>query len=76
MIVYKISFDENRRIYFLIKEEKVFFKYMEILEKFSNISKNKFNGELIYSKGYLRAQKKTKKHTHTQGSFICTNNTD
>ena len=57
MIVYKISFDENRRIYFLIKEEKVFFKYMEILEKFTNICKNKFNGELIYSKGYLKAQK-------------------
>ena len=31
MIIYKRNFDENSRIYFLIKEEKVFIKYMEIL---------------------------------------------
>ena len=37
MIIYKRSFDENRRIYFSIKEEKVFIKYMHILEKVSNI---------------------------------------
>ena len=33
MIIYKRNFDKNRRIYFLIKEEIVFIKYMEILEK-------------------------------------------
>ena len=39
MIKYKWTFDENRHIYFLMKEEKVFIKYMEILEKVKNISK-------------------------------------
>ena len=33
-----------------MKEEKVFIKYMEILEKVGNIIKSKFNSELIYSK--------------------------
>ena len=42
MIMYKINSNENRRINFFIKEEKVFIKYMEILEV-SNIIKNKFN---------------------------------
>ena len=31
MIIYKITFDENRCIYFLKKKEKDFLKYMEIL---------------------------------------------
>ena len=35
---------------FLIKKEKNFIKYMEILEKVSNIIKNKLNSKLIYSK--------------------------
>ena len=30
------------------KKEKVFIKYMEILENVRNIIKNKFNSELIY----------------------------
>ena len=47
MIVYKRNLDENRHIYFLTKKEKVFIKYMEILEKFSIIIKSKFNSELI-----------------------------
>ena len=37
MIKYTINFDENRRISLLIKEEKLFVKYVEILEKVSNI---------------------------------------
>ena len=45
MIIHKRNFDENRRIYFLIKIEKVFNKYMEILEKVRNIIKIKFNSE-------------------------------
>ena len=32
---------------------------MEILEKVSNIIKNKFHSELIYSKKYLKAERKT-----------------
>ena len=43
---------------FLMKEEKVFIKYMEILEKVSNIIKNKFDSELISSKKYIKAEKK------------------
>ena len=31
-----------------MKKEKFFVKYMEILEKVSNIIKNKFNSELMY----------------------------
>ena len=50
MILYNSNFDENRRIHFLIKKEKVFIKYMEILEKVKNIIKIKFNSELMYSK--------------------------
>ena len=33
MIAYKRKFDEKRGVQFLIAEEKVFIKYMEILEK-------------------------------------------
>ena len=61
MIIYKRNFDENRHIYLLIKEENVFIKYIEILEKVSNIIKTKFNSELIYSKKYLKAEKKIQK---------------
>ena len=50
IIIYKINFDENRRIYFLIKKEKVFIKYMEILEKVRNIIRNIFNREILYCK--------------------------
>ena len=45
-------------IHFLINKEKVFIKYMEILEKVSHIIKTKFNSELIYCKKYLKAEKK------------------
>ena len=58
MIIYKTNFDENRCIYFSIKEEKSFIKYMENLEKVRNIIKNKFNSALIYNKKYLKAGKK------------------
>ena len=64
MIIHKINFDEFRRIYFLIKEGYVFIKYVEILEKVSNIIKKKNNGELRYCKKYLNTGKKHK-HTHT-----------
>ena len=50
MIIYKRNIDKNRCIYFLIKEVKVFIKYMEILEKVSNIIKNEFKSDLMYSK--------------------------
>ena len=61
MITCKINFDENRLIYFLIKKEKEFIKYKEILEKFRNIIKNKFNSQLLYNKKYLKAEKINKR---------------
>ena len=42
MIIYKRNFDENRHIYFFIKQEKVFIKYLEIFEKIRKIIKKKF----------------------------------
>ena len=36
---YKTDFDETECIYFMIKEEKVFDKYMEIWKKFNNMTK-------------------------------------
>ena len=39
MIKYKRNCYTNRRIYFIIKEEKVFDKFIEVLEKVSNIVK-------------------------------------
>ena len=45
---------------------------MEILETNSNIIKNKFNRDLIYSKKYL----KPKKMINTIGDFQCINNID
>ena len=49
-IIFKKNLYENWHNYFLIKEEKVFTKQMEILEKVSNIFNKKFNSELIYNK--------------------------
>ena len=58
MIIYKRNFNENRRIYFSIKDENVCVKYVEILEEVSNIIKSEFNSGLIYSKKYLKAEKR------------------
>ena len=54
MIIYKKIFGENMKTFVLIKKEKVFIKYLEILEKVRNIIKNKFNSELIHGKKYLK----------------------
>ena len=67
MIIYKRNFDENRCIYFFIKKEKVFIKYMEILEKVSIIIKIKFNSE---------AERKKPKHIRRLSMFISTSNID
>ena len=61
MLIYKTNFDESRHIYFLIKEQKVFIKHMENLQKVSNIIKNKLNSEFMYIKKYLKAEKKQAK---------------
>ena len=44
-------------LFVLIKERKVFIKYMEVLGKVRNIIKNKFNSKLTYSKKYLKGEK-------------------
>ena len=57
MNAYRIDFDETNCMYFMIKEEKVFDKFMETWEKVSNMIKKKFNSERICSKKYLIAKK-------------------
>ena len=44
-------------MYFINKRWIVFDKYNEILEKVSNIVKNKFNRDLACYKKYLKAKK-------------------
>ena len=53
-------------MHFMIKDEKIFDKYMKILEKVSKIRKKSYS-ELIYNKKYLKAQKKF----NTKESFLC-----
>ena len=72
-IIYKRNFDENKSICVLIKEEKKFIRDMGILENVSNMIRNKFNSEVIYSKKHLKAE--TIKHRMKLSMFICTNNT-
>ena len=45
-------------LFFNKKKEKAFIKYLEILEKFRNIIKNKFGSKHIYSTKYIKAEKK------------------
>ena len=44
-------------MYFMVKEEKIFDRYMEIWGKVSNLINEKVNSELINSKKYLIAKK-------------------
>ena len=52
MSIYKRYSDKTKCMYFIIRDEKYFLTiiYMTILEKFSNLIKNKFNSKLIYNK--------------------------
>ena len=61
MIIYKINFDENKHVYFFYRKGKVVDKYMVILEKVSNIIKNKFNSKFICNEEYLDAEKNKQK---------------
>ena len=54
MIIYKRYFDKTKCMYFVIKVDKFFDKYMRNWEKVSNIIK-KINSELIYNQKYLKA---------------------
>ena len=65
-------------MYFLIKVEKVFIKYIEIFGKV-HIIKNRFNSEFIYSAKSLKAKKerkRKKKQRRRLSIFICINNID
>ena len=54
--MYKRYSDKTKCMYFMIKDEKVFDKYMTIWEKVSNVIK-KVNSELIYNKKDLEPEK-------------------
>ena len=54
MSIYKRCFDKSKCMYFMIKDEKDFDKYIKISEKVSNIIKQKFNIGLIYNKKCLK----------------------
>ena len=45
-------------MYFMIKDDNIFDKYMTIWEKVSNTIK-KINSKLIYNNKYLKAEKKS-----------------
>ena len=66
MITYKTNFDENRRIYFLIKEENIFIKEMEFQKKLRIPSKT----NLIVNSYIVKNIKKLKKR-HAKGGFQC-----
>ena len=40
--------DETKCMYFIIKDEKNFDEYMAVWERLSNITKTKFNIEIMY----------------------------
>ena len=67
MGIYKRYSDKTKYMYFKIKDEKPFDKYMTIWEKVSNMIKRKFNSELIYNKEYLTVEKRF----NTKESFRC-----
>ena len=72
MVTYKWYSDKTKYMYFMI-EDKYKCKYIKFGEKVSNIIKTNFNGEPIYNKIYLKAEKRlnTKKKVSL---FICTSN--
>ena len=57
--------DETKCMYFMIKDEIFFDKYITIWKKVSNIKKN--NSEPIYNKNYLKSEKRF----NTKESFQC-----
>ena len=59
MSIYKGCSDKTKGMFFMIKDETIFDKYMTIWEKFSNIIKT-ISSELIYNKKYLKAEKRFK----------------
>ena len=54
--IYKRYSNKTKCLYFMIKYEKDFSKYMTIWENVRNIIIKKFNSELIYNKKYLKTE--------------------
>ena len=57
MSIYERYSDKTKYMYLMIKDEKYFDRYMAIWKKVNNIIQ-KDNSELIYSKKYLKAEKR------------------
>ena len=66
MSIYKRYSDKTKCMYFMIEDEKIFDKYMTILEKVSHIIK-KLNTGLICNKKHLKAEKRF----NTKEGFQC-----
>ena len=59
MSAYRHDFDETKYASFLIKDNKLLEKYIEIWEKVSNTFKKEFDSHLAYNKEYLRTKIKS-----------------
>ena len=67
------SFDETKYLTFLIKNDKFFEKYNEILEIVSNSIKKEFDRQPIYNEKYLKNKLRSyegKLHTNTHDDKI------
>ena len=69
MSIYKRYPDKTKSMCFMIKDEKIFYKYMTIWEKVNNTIKNN-NSEFIYNKIYLKAEKIVNKKESLQCLYI------
>ena len=49
MSAYRRGFDENKYIYFLIKDDELLEKYNKILEKVKHMIKKEFDSETVYN---------------------------
>ena len=50
MSIFQRNSDKSKRMYFMIKYEKFFNKYMTVWEKSQQYDNKKFNSELIYNR--------------------------
>ena len=59
MNAYRKDIDETKYMDFLIKDDELLKKYIEICEKVNNIIKKEFDSERVYNKKYLKAKIKS-----------------
>ena len=55
MTTYRKDFDETKYLYFLIKDDELLEKYLEIWEKPKNSLNKEFDSEPVYNEKYLKA---------------------